>query len=240
MSDLREQLAALDELYGLYFSGTRTSYYRRRVAWKTTLAPTNPPDFDATEAEFTAQFDKECRKARARSNSIVRAIRRLAASGYDVPEHWIDVQSVNQPEMKMTGPIGTSSGTTNVLATDQCKVVLVGLKVAHLKQVCAEIRLAKKSLKARAKRYLGITVDEVERTVSRDGYGRVEFSQKKKPWKLFGILLDAREKGIPVRDFKDEIGSSLYTHKATLLDVISPLKLDVKLDGGNWRLCSMW
>jgi len=89
-------------------------------------------------------------------------------------------------------------------------------------------------------RYLDITLGDREALRIVDGREDViEFGNKAKQWDLFKVLFGAGEDGIHRRDLVDQIGGSLDKHKAALLGLIEPLKLDIDLSNGIWTLTSM-
>lgn len=93
-----------------------------------------------------------------------------------------------------------------------------------------------------AKGYLDITLDDRDREATRlvDSQECVaEFGKKEKPWDLLEVLIKAGGEGIHRREIENQIGGSLDKHKATLLTLVEPLKLDIVLSRGIWTLKSM-
>lgn len=89
--------------------------------------------------------------------------------------------------------------------------------------------------------YLGIILGdrEVYRVVGGKTIGPVEFGDKARPWEMFKMLFEVGENGINCADVQDTFHGKQYNHKTTILTLLQPLKLNIKIKGKNWTLVAL-
>ncbi len=149
------------------------------------------------------------------------------------------VDGIDGPSDDRFGRIGLV--IERVIADYDCDGLLQAVKAESnvAMERCLSI-VATERRKPGESQYLDITLGDREATRIVDSQECVaEFGKKEKPWDLLKVLIEAGGEGIHRREIEDQIGGSLDKHKATLLTLVEPLKLDIVLSRGIWTLKSM-
>lgn len=107
-----------------------------------------------------------------------------------------------------------------------------------IRQFASRIAQRHRSPDPEPERFLGIVLADREalRTTHDQTLGPVEFGTKARPWKLLTMLVDAGQTGLACGEIENEFSGKQYVHKATLLGMIRPLRLNIHTDGGIWKL----
>ena len=140
MSDRQEQLAALDELLRWYLAAiSPLGRPENNIVFDTPEIPTDHPACEELKSEAAEIFSRLLAKTVNGMNGIEAAKRRLLASGYPVPEHWLTVESIEEPNCPHKWRRDPESSKTLV----RFQVVVKEADREQLERICDEIYAAK-------------------------------------------------------------------------------------------------